>query len=144
MNIAIVVAEFNEEITSKMLEISLEKAKVLKMNVKYICKVPGVFDMPLLIDKLLQKKGIDAIVTLGAVIKGQTKHDELISYVTVESLVNLSIKHQKPVTLGITGPGMSDRQAHQRIRSVAERAIIAVKKIFEELEKIKNDSINHN
>lgn len=144
MNIALIVAEFNDEITSKMMEISLEKAKALKLNVKFICKVPGVFDMPLLIDNLLQKKEIDAIVTLGAVIKGQTKHDELISYVTAQALVNLSIKHQKPVILGITGPGMSDRQAHQRIRPVAERAITAAKKLFEELEKIKNDSINHN
>jgi len=144
LNVAIVVAEFNNEITSKMTELAIEKAKSLKLNVKYTCKVPGVFDMPLLIDKLLQKKEIDAVITLGAVIKGQTKHDELISYVTVEALVNLSIKYQKPVTLGITGPGMSDRQAHQRIRPVAERAVKAVKELSEELEKIKNDSINYN
>ena len=137
MNIAIVVAEFNSEITSKMLDLAIEKAEVLKMNVKYISKVPGVFDMPLLIDALLQKKDVDAVVTLGAVIRGQTKHDELISHVTAKALADLSIKHQKPVTLGITGPGMSDRQAHQRIRPVAERAIEAAKKLSEELEKIR-------
>ncbi len=137
MNIAIVVAEFNSEITSKMLDLAIEKAAVLKMNVKYISKVPGVFDMPLLIDTLLQKKDVDAVVTLGAVIRGQTKHDELISHVTAKALADLSIKHQKPVTLGITGPGMSDRQAHQRIRPVAERAIEAAKKLSEELEKIR-------
>lgn len=136
MNIAIVVAEFNNEITSKMLEVALERAKALKMNVKYTCKVPGVFDMPLIIDILLKKKEIDAIVTLGAVIKGQTKHDELIAHVTAKALAELSIKHQKPVTLGITGPAMSDRQAYQRIRPVAERAVEAVKKIHEELEKL--------
>ena len=144
MNIAIIVAEFNSEITSKMLELAIEKAKMLKMNVKYTCKVPGVFDMPLLIDKLLQKKDVDAVVTLGAVIKGQTKHDELISYVTAKALSDLSIKHQKPVTLGITGPGMSDRQSHHSIRPVAERAVEAAKKLSEEMEKIKNDSTNHN
>ncbi len=136
MNIAIVVAEFNSEITMKMLDISLEKAKELNMNVKYTCKVPGVFDMPVLINKLLEKKDVNAVVTLGAVIKGQTKHDELISNATANALVNLSIKHQKPVTLGITGPGMSDRQAHQRIRPVAERAVEAAKKLFDEMEKL--------
>ena len=46
MNIAIVVAEFNDEVTSKMLEVALEKARSLKMTVSHICKVPGVFDMP--------------------------------------------------------------------------------------------------
>ncbi len=131
------VAEFNQDITSKMLNVALEKAKNLKLNIKYTCKVPGVFDMPLVIDTLLQKKEIDAVITLGAVVKGQTKHDELIANVTAQALTDLSIKHQKPVSLGITGPGMSNRQAHARIRPVAERAVEAVEKITTQLEKIR-------
>ena len=137
MNIAIVVAEFNQEVTSKMYEIAVEKAKSLKLNIKYSCKVPGVFDMPIIIDALLKNKDVDAVVTLGAVIKGQTKHDELISNVTARALTELSLKHQKPVTLGITGPGMSDRQAFQRIRPVAERAVEAAQNLFEELQKMR-------
>jgi 6,7-dimethyl-8-ribityllumazine synthase len=136
LNIAIVVSEFNNEITFKMLDVAVEKAKDLKLNIKYICKVPGVFDMPIVIDSLLKKKEIDAVVTLGAVIKGQTKHDELITNVTVRAITDLSIKYQKPVTLGITGPGMSDRQAQARIRPVAERAVEAAEKIAEQLRKI--------
>jgi len=136
LNIAIVVSEFNSEVTSKMLNIAIEKAKTLKMNVKYTCRVPGVFDMPIVIDTLLRKTEVDAVITLGAVIKGQTKHDELIANTTTRALIELSIKHQKPVTLGITGPGMSDRQAYQRIRPVAERAVEAAQKIREELKRI--------
>jgi 6,7-dimethyl-8-ribityllumazine synthase len=136
LNIAIVVSEFNNEITSKMLEVALEKAKNLKLNIKYTCKVPGVFDMPIVIDSLLKKKEIDAVVTLGAVIKGQTKHDELITNTTVRVITDLSIKYQKPVTLGITGPGMSERQAQARIRPVAERAVEALGKIADQLRKI--------
>ena len=136
MNIAIVVSEFNDEITSKMLDVAIEKAKDLKLNIKFICKVPGVFDMPIVIDSLLKKKEIEAVVTLGAVIKGQTKHDELITNATVRAITELSIKYQKPVTLGITGPGMSDRQAQARIRPVAERAVEAAEKIAEQLRKI--------
>ncbi len=135
MNIAIVVAEFNQGVTSKMFEIAVEKARSLNMDIKYTCKVPGVFDMPIVIDALLKKKEVDAVVTLGAVIKGQTKHDELIANVAVRALTDLSLKYQKPVTLGITGPGMSDRQAYQRIRPVAERAVVAAKNLFEELRK---------
>jgi 6,7-dimethyl-8-ribityllumazine synthase len=136
LNIAIVVSEFNDEITSKMLDVAIEKAKDLKLNIKFTCKVPGVFDMPIVIDSLLKKKEIDAVVTLGAVIKGQTKHDELITNATVRAITELSIKYQKPVTLGITGPGMSDRQAQARIRPVAERAVEAAEKIAEQLRKI--------
>ena len=131
------VSEFNDKVTSRMLNIALEKAKFLKLNVKFTCKVPGVFDMPLIVDKLLEKKAVDGVVTLGAVIKGKTKHDEVIVNVTANRLAKLSLKHKKPVSLGITGPGMGERQAHARIRPVSERAIEAILKISQELEKIR-------
>jgi 6,7-dimethyl-8-ribityllumazine synthase len=136
LNIAIVTAEFNDEITSRMLEVALEKAKSLKLQVKYSCKVPGSYDMPLVVDTLLQKKEIDGVVTLGSIIKGQTKHDEVIANATAKSLTELSIKHQKPVSLGISGPGMQERHAYARIRPVAERAVEAVVKLAKELERI--------
>lgn len=137
MNIAIVTAEFNEEITSRMLEVAQEKAKSLKINVVYSCKVPGSYDMPLLVDSLLQKKDVDAVVTLGTIIKGQTKHDEVIANSTAKSLTELSLKYRKPVSLGISGPGMQERHAYARIRPVAERAVEAVLKLSDELERIR-------
>jgi len=136
LRIAIVTAEFNEEITSRMLDVALEKAKALKLDVRYLCKVPGSYDMPIAVDALLQKNDVDAVVTLGAIIKGQTKHDEVIANATAKSLTELSVRHKKPVSLGITGPGMQERHAHARIRPVAERAVEAVLKIAKELEKI--------
>jgi 6,7-dimethyl-8-ribityllumazine synthase len=120
-----------------MHKVALEKAKELKLNVKYECKVTGVFDMPLVIDALLQKKDIDAVVTLGAIIKGQTKHDEIIADVVATRISKLSIKHQKPVSLGISGPGMSERQAFARIRPVSERSVEAVFNTAKELKRIK-------
>ena len=133
MNIAIVVSEFNNNVTSRMHKVALEKARELKLNIKYECKVPGVFDMPLVIDTLLQKNDIDAVVTLGAIIKGQTKHDELIASVVAARISKLSIKYQKPISLGISGPGMSERQAFARIRPVSERAVEAVSEVAKEL-----------
>jgi 6,7-dimethyl-8-ribityllumazine synthase len=119
-----------------MLEVALEMAKKLKLHVKYSCKVPGSFDMPLVVDKLLKKKEIDGVVTLGAIIKGQTKHDEIIANAVARLLSELSVKHQKPVSLGISGPGMQERHAYARIRPVAERAVEAIVKIREELVKL--------
>ena len=137
MNIAIIVSEFNNKITSRMHQVALEKAKELKLNIKYQCKVPGIFDMPLIIDILLQKKDVDAVVTLGAVIKGKTKHDEVIANSTANRISELSIKYQKPVSLGISGPGMAERQAYARIRPVAERAVEAVLSVNTESKRIK-------
>ncbi len=136
MNVAIVVAEFNEKVTSRMYDVAIKKAKELKLNVKYTSRVPGIFDMPIVIDKLLQKKDVDGIITLGAVIKGQTKHDEVIANSTARNIAKLSIKYQKPVTLGISGPGMSERQAYARIRPVSENAVNAVLRIHDELKRI--------
>ena len=136
MNIAIVVSEFNEEVTSRMLAIAKEKADLMKLKISYISMVPGAYDMPIIVDSLLSKKDIDAVVTLGAIIKGQTKHDEVISHAAAKALTDLSLKYQKPVSLGISGPGMQERHAYARIRPVAERAVEAVVKISDELKRI--------
>lgn len=136
MNIAVVVSEFNEEVTSRMLSVAEEKAKSMRLKISYSCKVPGAYDMPIIVDSLLKKKDVDGVVTLGAIIKGQTKHDEVISHSAAKSLTELSVKYQKPVSLGISGPGMQERHAYARIRPVAERAVEAVVKISKELEKI--------
>ena len=138
MNIAIVVSEFNEEITSRMLEVAKEKANSMQLVISHVCMVPGAYDMPIVVDRLLQNQNIDGVATLGAIIKGQTKHDEVISHATAQSLTNLSLKYQKPVSLGISGPGMQKRHAYARIRPVAERAVEALVKISKELGKIQN------
>jgi 6,7-dimethyl-8-ribityllumazine synthase len=136
LNIAIVVSEFNEEVTSRMLEVAKEKADLMKLKISYVSMVPGAYDMPIIVDSLLNKKDIDGVVTLGAIIKGQTKHDEVISHAAAKALTDLSLKYQKPVSLGITGPGMQERHAYARIRPVAERAVEAVVKISNELKRI--------
>ncbi len=136
MNIAIVVSEFNEEVTSRMLAVAKEKAHLMKLKVSHTCMVPGAYDMPIIVDSLLNRPDIDAVVTLGAVIKGQTKHDEVILHSTARALTDLSLKYHKPVSLGISGPGMQKRHAYARIRPVAERAVEAVAKISDELQRI--------
>ena len=95
IRLAIVVAEFNQEITNKMLYTAKSHAKYLNIHVKRICQVPGTFDMPLMVEKLLNNEQIDAIVTLGAVIKGETGHDLVIANNTTRLLADLSLKYQK-------------------------------------------------
>lgn len=119
-----------------MFAVAKERAELLKIKITYICHVPGAYDMPIVVDSLLQKDSVDGVVTLGAILRGQTKHDEVISHAVARSLTDLSIKYSKPVSLGISGPGMQERHAYARIRPVAERAVEAVVKISNELERI--------
>jgi 6,7-dimethyl-8-ribityllumazine synthase len=137
MNIAIVVSEFNKDVTSRMLSVAQEKAEFMKLKIVHTSTVLGSYDMPVIVDALLKKSDVDGIVTLGAIITGQTKHDEVISHATAKVLSELSVKYQKPVSLGIIGPALQEKHAHARIRPVAERAVEAAERIFDELKRIK-------
>ncbi len=130
MRLGIVVSEFNYDINQMMLERAEEHAEFLGAEVEEILRVPGVFDMPLGIKKLLEKDNIDGVVTLGTVIKGETKHDETVMSQAARKITDLELEYDKPVTLGITGPGMSRMQAEERIER-AKNAVEAAVKMYE-------------
>ena len=132
IRIGIVVSEFNYDITMMMLERAKEHANFLGMEVSKIIKVPGVFDVPLALKKLLQDISIDGAVVLGAVIQGETKHDEVIMQQAARKIMDLALEYQKPVGLGITGHGMSRLQAEERIER-AKQAVEAVAKMLKAL-----------
>ena len=134
MNIGIVVSEFNYDITMMMLERAKEHAKFLDMNVKKVLNVPGVFDMPLAVKSLLEDEEIDGVVTLGAVIEGETEHDDIVIQHASRKIADLSLDYDKPVGLGITGPGMSRLQAEKRIER-AKSAVESVVKMHKNLGK---------
>ncbi|KYK30112.1 MAG: 6,7-dimethyl-8-ribityllumazine synthase [Candidatus Proteinoplasmatales archaeon SG8-5] len=125
MKIGIVVSEFNYDITMMMLERAKAHAEFLDAKVVDTIHVPGVYDMPLAVKKLLSKKDIDGVVTLGAVIEGETDHDDVVIGQATRKLTDLSVEFDKPVGLGITGPGMSRLQAEERV----ERAKAAVESV---------------
>ncbi|AIC16449.1 6,7-dimethyl-8-ribityllumazine synthase [Nitrososphaera viennensis] len=125
MQLAIVVSEFNSKITLHMLEKAKEQANRLGARVSFVVYVPGAFDMPLAVEKLLKKRSVDAVVTLGAVIKGDTRHDDIVAENASRLIADLSLKYAKPVALGITGPGMTAEQARERQDIVPARAVNA-------------------
>lgn len=132
MNIGIVVSEFNYDITSTMLERAKAHADFLDAKVSQVIEVPGVYDMPLAVKKLLKDKKIDGVVALGAVIEGETDHDDLVIGQASRKLTDLSVEFEKPVGLGITGPGMSRLQAEARVDR-AKSAVESVVKMHKRL-----------
>ncbi|MCQ2069747.1 MAG: 6,7-dimethyl-8-ribityllumazine synthase [archaeon] len=121
-----VVAEFNYEVTHLMLERAKAEAEFLGVEITKIVKVPGVFDMPLAIKKLAAREDIDAVITLGAVIKGETKHDEVITAQAARKITDLALDYDKPIAFGVTGPDMTELQAMDRIekgRDVVDTAV---------------------
>jgi len=132
MKLAFVISEFNFDVTMMMLERAREHASFLGAEVTHEVTVPGVFDMPLAIKALLERDDVDAVVTLGAVIEGATEHDEIVIGHASRKMADLATQYGKPVTLGITGPGMSRLQAEARIergKSAVEGAVKMLKRL---------------
>jgi len=136
--LGIIVAEFNSRITMEMLEVAKVQVELRNAAIRYICFVPGTFDMPLIIEELIKKKDIDVIVTLGCVIKGETGHDRVVANTAGKSIAELSVKHHKPVSLGISGPDMTVQQACNRIVTVSTRAVDAAVNMVARLKKLRD------
>jgi 6,7-dimethyl-8-ribityllumazine synthase len=137
IRIAIIVSEFNSDITFQMLNKAKDQAQKIKADIRYICFAPGSFDMPLLIEELLKKNDVDAAVTLGAVIKGETSHDDIVAENAARLIADLSLKYGKPIGLGITGPDMTLEQAKDRIDIVPLRAVNAAVNMAMRIKKLK-------
>ena len=138
IRLGIVVSEFNHDVTYLMLQRALSHARFLGATVAYVVKSPGAYDMILLVDELLRKNDVDAVVALGAIITGATKHDEVIAHQVARKLMDLAEKHGKPVALGISGPGMNRMQALERVDDYARRAVEAAVKLARRLSQLRN------
>jgi 6,7-dimethyl-8-ribityllumazine synthase len=133
MRIGIVCSEYNFDITQMMLERAKEHAKFMDVEVAKVMMVPGVFDIPLAVKSMIKNKGIDGVVTIGAVIEGETEHDQIVIGQAARKITDLAVEYEKPVGLGISGPGMSRLQAQDRI----DRAKDAVESVVKQWKALK-------
>jgi len=101
---AVVVARFNEPVTSKLLDgcqrgFMQEGVPVQDVDVFH---VPGALELPLVCDKLASRvAGYQAIVALAAVVRGETYHFEIVSDVCTRGLMKVNLKHGIPVIVGV-------------------------------------------
>ena len=136
VRIAIVGSEFNYDITMMMIERAREEIAFLGAEVGPVVKTPGVYDMPIAVRALMERKDVDAVVTLGAVIEGETNHDEVIMNQAARKLTDLTVEYGKPLGLGISGPGETRLQAQDRIENAAA-AVRSVVKMVRRLREIR-------
>lgn len=143
IRVAIVVSEFNKDITLRMLDTAINQAQKVNVELRYICYVPGSFDMPLMIEELLKRKDIDAAITIGAIIRGETRHDNIVAENAARLIADLSLKYGKPVSLGISGPDMTIEQARDRIETVPTRAVNAAVSMTNRIRKLRREKVSN-
>lgn len=137
MRYAIVVAQFNKEITDGLLRGALKAfsdLKIKKSQLKVV-PVPGSWEIPFAVNQLARTKKYAAIVTLGAVIKGATTHDFWINHAVFPALQEASEEYQLPVTLGIITCN-NWKQAVARSRTNKENRGYAAVKAAVEMAKL--------
>ena len=127
--ICIVQSIYNEDITSKLLHGAIRELKSNKVKEIKIIKVPGSFEIPQVISKLISK--YDGFIAIGCIIKGKTANFDLICSAIFNGIMNLSINNKKLITNGLI-TSYNRKQALQRLSNGQE----AAKAILEVLRKI--------
>lgn len=99
----IVVSQWNAEVTGGLLEgahKALKKYGGLEENIR-IVQVPGSYELISGADILLRDQSLDAVICLGCVIQGETKHFDYICSAVAHGIANVALKHNKPVIFGV-------------------------------------------
>lgn len=123
LSVGIVVSRWNSDITEGLLEGAREILRAWKVREKNvtIVRVAGSFEVPFGCLKLLKKKKRpDAVIALGCLIKGETKHDEYIASAVALGIMRLSLDHATPIGFGIVTAN-DLKQAQARSRGVSNK-----------------------
>ncbi|MEA3373352.1 MAG: 6,7-dimethyl-8-ribityllumazine synthase [Campylobacterota bacterium] len=101
--IAIVSTRWNHFIVDRLVEGAKDAFDRHGGNIDDITHVlvPGAFELPMIVDKLLASGKYDAICALGAVIRGATPHFDYVSAEATKGIATMSLKYQKPVSFGL-------------------------------------------
>ena len=103
LKVAIVVSRFNEFITSKLLGGAMDCLKRNRANEDDITVVwvPGSFEIPSVVKRMAQSKKYDAVISLGAVIRGATPHFDYIAAEVTKGVAQISLSSDIPVVFGV-------------------------------------------
>ena len=131
MNLGIVCGAFHREEVEQMLEFARDEADSKNWEVSEVVWVPGSMEAPLALDRLLQYEGIQGAVVLGIIERGETDHGLVMGQSVTQAIIELQIKHNKPIGLGIIGPGAEPEHVGPRLEPHARAAVGAVAAMVE-------------
>lgn len=101
--IAIVAGRFNSLISKQLIDgaVDVLKRHGLSEDNIQLAWVPGAFEIPLIAQQFAKKDDIDAIICLGAVIRGSTPHFDFVANEVSKGIAHVSLDHQKPIAFGV-------------------------------------------
>lgn len=129
----IIVSEWNEEVTESLYNGALETLLKYGAERRHIYRknVPGSFELPLAAQWMAQVDEIDAVICIGCVIQGETKHFDFICQAVAQGITQVGLKYNKPVIFGVLTPNTQqqalDRAGGKHGNKGDEAAISAIK-----------------
>ena len=124
MRLGIVAAKFNEEICGKLVERARAEAQKLKADFTVV-SVPGALEVPLALQWMAQSGRYDALVALGAVIRGDTYHFDVVANESARGVMDVMLEFGVPVANGILTTD-DEGQAKARLDKGAEAVRVAM------------------
>lgn len=112
--VALVVGRYYPDIAAEMEAAARDRVEQRDATVTHTVDVHGVYEMPLAADRLTRQDDVDVVVALAAVVTGDTDHDQVVTHASAHSLSRISVNRDTPIGFGVTGPGMSGAEAHER------------------------------
>ena len=124
--IAIICGSFHKEQIEQMLEFAKDEASKNDLEVSDIIWVPGALEVPLALDRILANEEIVGAACLGIIEKGSTQHGLAMGQAVIKSIIELQLVHEKPVGLGIIGPGAEEHHIEPRMEPHARASVSAI------------------
>ena len=122
--VGVVCGSFHRDEVERMLSWVHEQAEDLELTIGEILWVPGSMEVPLSLDRWL--KTHDAAICLGIIEKGETQHGLAMGQAVIKTILELQLKYDKAIGLGIIGPGAAPHHIEPRLEPHARAAIRAV------------------
>ena len=126
-NIVLVCGSFHRNEVEEMIQYAQDEATKQNLNISEIVWVPGSMEAPLATARLLENENISGVACLGIIEKGETAHGMAMGQAVIKSLIDLQLGYDKPVGLGIIGPGAEPHHIGPRLEPHARNAISAIK-----------------
>jgi 6,7-dimethyl-8-ribityllumazine synthase len=124
MRLGIVASRFNEEISTQLVERAKAAARALNAQATVV-SVPGALEIPLALQWMAQSGRFDALVAVGAVIRGETYHFEIVANESARGVTDVSLEFGLPIANGILTT-QDETQALARLDKGAEAVRVAV------------------
>ena len=125
-DIGIVCGSFHKDEIERMLEYAKDQASKESLTITEVVWVPGAMEVPLAVDRLLANDEIHGVACLGIIEKGKTQHGLAMGQAVIKTIIELQLVHEKPVGLGIIGPGAEPEHIGPRLEPHARAAVSAI------------------